>query len=162
MSTTKQDAAQNLRRLAVMFSGIVALADDMDTLDALAQGTEGAQKRCDEARAAEAAAKADLAAALDAVTKAKADADAIMAHGHGVYDKMLEQAKSEAQEIRNRGVEEANTTRANAEADAKAIDAELADKRAQSAAFDEATAAQQKQLDDLNKALDKLKAKFAA
>lgn len=77
-----QEGADAIRKLAVTFKAIVAVADGLDRIGSFENAEEESQARIEASRKAESEAKADLERAIYALNQARAEAQTVVDNAH--------------------------------------------------------------------------------
>lgn len=172
---SKQETAQQLRKVANFLQGLVQAADDIEAIGSMEQATKEATKARD---AAVAERDKALAEAADAKAKGKAEADkakkkaedvaaAVMAKAQADSVEMLRKADAAAKQTTDHASAQAKSILSGAEGKAWKAAGEVEALQAQATALEQQNADAQVALNaaraehaELTKALEALKAKF--
>lgn len=158
----KQQAAADLKRLAVMFKGIIALADDLDSLGSMEQAELEAKSRVGAMQEAEKAAKDRVnafdASLADKQAAARSERDQLLAEA----DDELSRAKEEAGRVVTEAEAKAGKIIASAEDRRKTIEAQNAARVEELQTTTAAAIDAQAKLDEINKQLEGVRRKISA
>lgn len=143
---TKQQAAEDIRKIGRMLKGFIALGDDLERLGSLENAAQEAESRFNSAKVAEEAASKDLARAIEDIDKAKASASQLVADARLLSDQTVSIGKKTAEEA----VAQARKAAEQLVTDAKRLKADI----------DAVADQRQRQADDLAKTIDARQAKL--
>lgn len=117
---SKQDAANSIRQLAVMFQGMTAAAEALDTIGSIEQATKEAQAATAKAGADRDAALLELDKAKDDITAARQTAEKVMVEAEREANDLIAKANLRAAQIEQAADDAAKVKmeEANKEADA--------------------------------------------
>ncbi len=166
-----QDAAEHARSAASLYRKFVAVADLLDKAGSFQQAAEDAERRLNDARTAEARAKASLDTIMQSIEVAKGEAERVIADANAEAERIEKEADQNAEAIREAAETAANDTSMRIISDAKAAQeraermlaqtrSEIADENRRLMALRGEIDAKSQQIDNLNAALAELRAKL--
>jgi len=157
----KQQAVKDLKKVAVMFSGIVALSEEIEKLGSLEQCVEEAESRVRVLQARETELDRILEAHKGDITKARVQADAIRTTTKESADQVLAEASRNAVEIQDAAHAAAKQIAEETESALSSTKAEIHAAKKKLTEIVAAVTNAQSQLESLNAGIAKMKEKVA-
>lgn len=155
--SAKQQAVKDLKKLAVTFSGILSLADDLEHLGSLEQGVEEAESRMRVLKAEQQELESSLDVCKRDIQTAQDEAKASREATREQADALLTEARRTAIEIQDSAHADAKATADEAAGHYEAMQEKTAAARLKLADLEAVIADRQKQLEALNKRIATVK-----